>query len=88
MLTLVQASSGPPAESAFRQVYEEGQQALSENRLEDAEKAFRKVLAMHPQDAGAYVNLGVIAMRRKQWVSRFETWDKASDWPREFRVCA
>ena len=29
------------AESVFRQVYEEGQQALRDNRLADAEKAFR-----------------------------------------------
>ncbi len=62
-----QTSNASPAESALRQTYEEGQQALSENRLADAEKAFHQVLALNPQDAGAYVNLGVIAMRRKQW---------------------
>jgi Flp pilus assembly protein TadD len=62
-----QSSDVGQTESAFRQVYEEGQQALRENRLADAESAFRRVLVMDPQNAGAYANLGVIAMRRKQW---------------------
>ena len=39
----LQASNAAPAESAIRQVYEEGQRALSENRLADAEKAWHKV---------------------------------------------
>lgn len=64
---LSQTANAAQAESVFRQVYEDGQQALRENRLADAEKEFRQVLAMDPQNAGAYVNLGVIAMRRKQW---------------------
>jgi len=66
---LSQTSDAARAESAFRQVYEEGQQALRENRLADAEKAFRQILAMDPKNAGAYANLGVIAMRRKQWAA-------------------
>jgi tetratricopeptide (TPR) repeat protein len=66
-LGLSQSAGSTSAESVFRQVYQEGQQALSENRLVDAEKAFRQVLTMDPRNAGAYVNLGVIAMRRKQW---------------------
>jgi len=64
---LSQSPSGAPAQSEFRYIYEQGEQALSENRLADAEKAFRQILAMNPQDAGAHANLGVIAMRRKQW---------------------
>jgi Flp pilus assembly protein TadD len=32
-----------------------------------AETAFRPVLAIHQTDAGANADLGVIAMRRKQW---------------------
>jgi len=64
---LSQTSDAVQTESAFRRVYEEGQRALGENRLADAERAFRRVLAMDPQNAGAYANLGVIAMRRKQW---------------------
>jgi tetratricopeptide (TPR) repeat protein len=64
---LSQSTDAGQAESAFRQVYEEGQRALSENRLADAEKAFQQVLTMDPQNAGAYVNLGVIGMRRRRW---------------------
>jgi tetratricopeptide (TPR) repeat protein len=64
-----ETSHAAQAESAFRQVYEEGQQALRENRLADAEKAFRQILVLDPKDAGAYANLGVIDMRRKQWAA-------------------
>jgi tetratricopeptide (TPR) repeat protein len=64
---LSEDSTAATAQSDFRRIYEQGEQALSENRLADAEKAFRQVLAMNPQDAGAHANLGVIAMRRKQW---------------------
>jgi len=63
----LQTSDAAQAESVLRKVYEEGQQALGDNRLADAERAFRQVLAMDPENAGAYVNLGVVAMRRKQW---------------------
>lgn len=61
------AADPPQADSALQQVYEQGQQALRENRLGDAERAFQQILAMDPRNAGAYVNLGVVAMRRKQW---------------------
>jgi tetratricopeptide (TPR) repeat protein len=66
-------STQPPeaaqAEALLRQIYEEGQQALTEDRLVDAESAFHRVLVMDPKNAGAYTNLGVIAMRRKQWAA-------------------
>ncbi len=44
-----------------------GEAALRENKLEEAERDFRAVLAVDPGVAGAYANLGVIHMRRKQW---------------------
>ena len=44
-----------------------GEAALRENRLDEAEQNFRAVLAVNPNVAGAYANLGVIQMRRKQW---------------------
>ncbi|HEV2177194.1 MAG TPA: tetratricopeptide repeat protein [Terriglobia bacterium] len=50
-----------------RQAFEEGQQALSRGDLDRAERSFRSVLARDPTDAGAYANLGVILMRRRQW---------------------
>jgi len=65
--SLFQSSNAAPAQAEFRHIYEQGEEALRENHLTDAEKAFRRILAMNPQDAGAYANLGVIAMRRKQW---------------------
>src|SRR5690242_15026759 len=47
--------------------FEQGQKALQKGDLDGAETAFRKVIAADPRAAGAYSNLGVIAMRRKQW---------------------
>jgi tetratricopeptide (TPR) repeat protein len=44
-----------------------GQQALNAGRLDEAERDFRQVLAANPQVGGAYANLGVVYMRRKQW---------------------
>jgi tetratricopeptide (TPR) repeat protein len=49
------------------QLFQEGQTALSQGDLNKAESAFRGVLAMDPQSAAAYVNLGVVEMRRKHW---------------------
>ena len=45
--------------------------------LDDADHAFRAVLAINPQVAGAYANLGVIYMRRKQWTQALEMLHKA-----------
>src|SRR5260370_26238731 len=50
-----------------RVLYSQGQTALQNGDLEAAERAFRKVIAIDPSVAGAYSNLGVIAMRRKDW---------------------
>ena len=55
-------------QSAFQQ----GEAALRAGKLDQAERDFRAVLAANPQDAGAYANLGVIYMRRKQWQSALE----------------
>jgi Tfp pilus assembly protein PilF len=47
--------------------FNRGQQALQANDLHTAEAAFHEVLSLDPQAGAAYANLGVIAMRRKQW---------------------
>src|SRR5690348_10209111 len=47
--------------------FEKGQEALQDGDLDAAEAAFRQVLAVDSRSAGAYSNLGVIAMRRKDW---------------------
>ena len=44
-----------------------GQTALQNGDLATAEADFRRVLSVDPQAGAAYANLGVIAMRRKQW---------------------
>lgn len=49
------------------QLFSQGEAALKLGNLEEAEHSFRAVLALNPQVAGAYANLGVISMRRKQW---------------------
>ncbi len=44
-----------------------GQAALQSGDLAAAETAFLRVLSVDPQSGAAYANLGVIAMRRKEW---------------------
>jgi tetratricopeptide (TPR) repeat protein len=48
-------------------LFQRGETALHAGQLDEAERAFRQVLAIDPGVAGAYTNLGVIYMRRKQW---------------------
>src|ERR1700686_2279236 len=47
--------------------FAKGQAALQAGDLDSAEAEFRKVAAADPRSGAAYANLGVIAMRRKQW---------------------
>jgi tetratricopeptide (TPR) repeat protein len=47
--------------------FAKGQMALQAGDLEAAEAAFRQVLSVDPRGGSAYANLGVIAMRRKEW---------------------
>jgi len=59
---------GPPATAVSpRKLFSVGEAALRENKLEEAERDFRAVLAPDPRAVGAYANLGVVHMRRKQW---------------------
>jgi tetratricopeptide (TPR) repeat protein len=59
--------SGSGTRSDPQALFSTGQAALQNGDLNGAEKAFRHVLAMDPQSGAAYSNLGVIAMRRKEW---------------------
>jgi tetratricopeptide (TPR) repeat protein len=54
-------------------LFQRGQDALTQGRLDDAERDFRQVLQINPQAGGAYANLGVVYMRRKQWAKALET---------------
>jgi tetratricopeptide (TPR) repeat protein len=60
-----------------QQLFQQGEAALKKNSLDLAERSFRAVLAQDPQAAGAYANLGVIYMRRKQWPQALEMLHKA-----------
>ncbi len=59
------------------QIFQRGQDALTSGRLEQAEKDFRQVLEIDPKAGGAYANLGVVYMRRKQWTKALAELEKA-----------
>jgi tetratricopeptide (TPR) repeat protein len=69
------ASSGAAADPA--RLFQAGQDALNQNRLDEAEHDFRQVLAANPRAGGAYANLGVVYMRRKQWTRALQMLRKA-----------
>ena len=58
-------AAAQPADT--RQIFERGQHAMDAGDLAAAEKAFRAVLAAEPDNVGAYGNLAVVHMRRKEW---------------------
>jgi len=58
-------------------LFQQGQDALTQGRLDEAERDFRQVLQVNPQAGGAYANLGVVYMRRKQWTKALESLQKA-----------
>ena len=60
-------------------LFASGQDALNHNRLDEAESDFRKVLAADPRVGGAYANLGVVYMRRRQWAKALEMLRKAQN---------
>lgn len=66
-----------PVPEDARASFAQGQQALERGDLAVAERAFREVLTVRPNDAGAHANLGVIAMRRKQWKSALDELESA-----------
>jgi len=72
--TLWAAAQVTPAKKSGAQVaadpqklFGAGEAALHAGKLDEAEQDFRQVLAIDSGVAGAYANLGVIHMRRKQW---------------------
>ncbi len=60
-----------------QKLFQSGQEALNQNRLDDAERDFKLVIAANPQVGGAYANLGVVYMRRKEWAKALEMLRKA-----------
>ena len=59
-------------------LFSKGEGALQSGDLAGAEKAFRQVIAMDPNAGGAYANLGVVAMRRKDWGQALSLLEKAA----------
>src|SRR5271165_1267711 len=57
--------------------FQKGQAALESGELDAAEIAFRRVLSADPNAGAAYANLGVIAMRRKNWGEALKNLKKA-----------
>ena len=71
-------NEAPAAASAkLAQLFQAGQDALNHNQLDEAERDFREVLSANPEVGGAYANLGVVYMRRKQWTKALEMLGKA-----------
>jgi len=70
-------AAGAPAARDPQKLFEAGEAALHAGKLDEAEREFREVLAINPGVAGAYANLGVIDMRRKQWPQALEMLHKA-----------
>ena len=71
-----QASSAPAATDPA-QIFQRGQDALAQARLDEAEHDFRQVLQLDPSSGAAYANLGVVSMRRKQWAKALQDLEKA-----------
>jgi Flp pilus assembly protein TadD len=63
---------------SVKDVYLAGEAALRKNDLQTAEVSFKEVLHHEPRSAGAYSNLGVIAMRREQWETALNDLQQAS----------
>ena len=59
------------------QIFRHGEEAPRGGDLDQAERNFRQVVILNPQVAGAYANLGVIYMRRKQWTPALANLHKA-----------
>jgi tetratricopeptide (TPR) repeat protein len=60
-------------------LFQRGEEALKQNRLDEAEHEFREVLQIDPQSGPAYGNLGVVYMRRKQWAKALQALNKAKE---------
>jgi tetratricopeptide (TPR) repeat protein len=67
-----QSAAKDPTTASPAELFRRGEIALRAGSLEQAELDFRSVLAADPQAVGAYANLGVISMRRKQWKPALE----------------
>ena len=75
-----QATTSPQRDAAVNAQawFQKGQAALANGDLAAAEEAFQRVLSVDPNAGAAYANLGVVAMRRKQWDEALKDLRKAA----------
>jgi tetratricopeptide (TPR) repeat protein len=57
----------PTSHNDLKVLFAQGEAALQRGDLHEAELNFRAVIAADPRAGSAWANLGVIAMRRKEW---------------------
>ena len=72
------SQAGKARQSDSAALFTQGEADLRAGELDRAEEDFKKVLAADPAAAGAYANLGVIAMRKQQWQHALELLRKAN----------
>jgi tetratricopeptide (TPR) repeat protein len=60
-------------------IFQRGQEALAQGRLDEAEHDFKLVVQVDPQSGAAYANLGVVYMRRKQWSKALDSLRQAEN---------
>jgi tetratricopeptide (TPR) repeat protein len=70
------AASGAAAPDIAK-LFQAGKDALSRGQFDEAEKDFREIVKINPQVGGAYANLGVVYMRKKQWANALRSLRKA-----------
>jgi len=82
ILAAAQTAKAPPSrdEAApnIEHLFQRGQDALNHGRLDEAQRDFQNVLSIDPQSGGAYANLGVVYMRRRQWSKALEKLQQAA----------
>jgi tetratricopeptide (TPR) repeat protein len=74
---ILNSVTGSSQQSSIPELFGSGEAALRAGNLDQAESSFKKVLAQDPNSAGAYANLGVIAMRRQNWPAALELLHRA-----------
>jgi len=74
---ILNSVTASPQQSTIPELFGSGEAALRAGNLDQAESSFKKVLAQDPNSAGAYANLGVIAMRRQNWSAALDLLHKA-----------
>ena len=78
LLLSVAATTLPAAQDpTVPELFRSGEAALRAGNLDQAESSFKQVLAKDPNSAGAFANLGVIAMRRQNWPAALDLLHKA-----------